>query len=241
MKIKPEDFVLEVGSGDNPHPRSNILLDKLLVDSSEREAERGLVVDKPLIIGDVEVLPFADGSFDYIIASHVLEHSRDPKAFLNELSRVGRRGYIETPLPLRERVFDWSFHRWYILCKEDKVVLVKKTSNSKRYYAGMAARWRKELYHLERRKLLDMKFEWEGKIEYQILESEPEEFLEELDRQLMNFFKYRKRDPFYWVQRFKSKLIKISGVAITSLKLKNLLFSVKRKVNHFIVWKTWFY
>lgn len=235
MNIQQQDFVLEVGSGDDPYPRSDILLDKALDDSSEREAGRDLVAYKPLVIGEVEALPFVDGSFDYIIASHVLEHSRDPARFLSELSRVGRRGYIETPLPLRERVFNWPFHRWYVFQKDKKVVLVKKTCESKKFFSGMAADLRKELYHLERRKLLDMKFEWEGDIQYQILESEPKEFLQELDRKLAVLLKERKRDPFYWVQWFKSKLLRISAVGNAALKVKNLLFLVKRKVRLILV------
>lgn len=38
LDIKPGELVLEVGSGDKPHPRSDVLLDKFPQDSSEREA-----------------------------------------------------------------------------------------------------------------------------------------------------------------------------------------------------------
>lgn len=38
MNIKLNDLVLEVGSGDKPYPRADVLLDKLPEDSSEREA-----------------------------------------------------------------------------------------------------------------------------------------------------------------------------------------------------------
>ena len=48
MNIKPGDLVLEGGSGDKPHPRSHVLLDKFPEDSSEREARRNLVIDRSL-------------------------------------------------------------------------------------------------------------------------------------------------------------------------------------------------
>jgi O-antigen biosynthesis protein len=41
---------------------------------------------------DVQALPFADGSFDMVLCSHVLEHVRDDRLALRELRRVLRRG-----------------------------------------------------------------------------------------------------------------------------------------------------
>ena len=66
MKIRPNDSVLEVGSGDKPDPRSNVLLDKLPEDSSERKAGRSLVVDRPMVISDVENLLSTDKSNENI-------------------------------------------------------------------------------------------------------------------------------------------------------------------------------
>ena len=42
--------------------------------------------------GDATGLPFADGSFDRIIASEVMEHIDDDEAALAELARVLRPG-----------------------------------------------------------------------------------------------------------------------------------------------------
>jgi hypothetical protein len=53
--------------------------------------------------------PFADGSFDFAVCSHLLEDVRDPLAVCRELNRVARAGYIETPSRLRE-IF--SKERW---------------------------------------------------------------------------------------------------------------------------------
>lgn len=38
MNIKPSDLVLEIGSGDKPYPRADVLLDRFLEDSNERGA-----------------------------------------------------------------------------------------------------------------------------------------------------------------------------------------------------------
>lgn len=227
MNIKPDDLVLEVGSGDKPYPRADILLDKLPEDSTEREAGRGLVIDRPLVIGDVEALPFADKSFDYIIASHVLEHAQDPAKFLSELSRVGKRGYIETPSPERERVFDWPFHRWWVYQEGEKLVLVKKTAKSQK---------KKIFYHFDGTNLLNLHFEWEGKVKYKVFTQEPEEFLAGLDKKLMQIQKSgvvnrqsgSGRKMYKW---FKDKLFKVKvefeNIHIKRWRKKNIdLFSL---------------
>lgn len=232
MKIKPDDLVLEIGSGDKPYPRTDVLLDRLPEDSSEREAGRRLVIDRPMVIADGQALPFANKSFDYIIASHVLEHAENPAKFLSELSRVGKRGYIETPLPERERVFDWLFHRWYVYQNDKALVLVKKTKKSKKFFAGMSKDKRKNLYFLEGKKLKNLYFEWKGKIKCKIFPSEPAGFLENLDKELVKFQKIGSLDELRRksTQDLKSKLLLIPGVAPASKWLKDNLFKIKFEV-----------
>ena len=72
-------LVLEVGAGGNPYPRSNVLLDGF-EDSIER-TEKDVVKDRPLVLGLCEFLPFKDKSFDFVIASHVLEHTDQPERY----------------------------------------------------------------------------------------------------------------------------------------------------------------
>lgn len=213
MNIKPSDLVLEVGSGDKPYPRADILLDKLLEDSSQRDGGKSLLIDRPLVIGDVEALPFADKTFDYIIASHVLEHVQNPAKFLDELSRVGKRGYIETPLPERERFFDWPIHRWYVCREGKKLILVKKTKKSKKL---------KELYHFEEKDLPNLSFEWQGRIDYQIIPLEPTSFLKNLDRKLVAL---GKSGPC--LKSVNPSIVKIQW-------LKNKLFPFKWKIKRMI-------
>jgi SAM-dependent methyltransferase len=49
--------------------------------------------------------PFADDAFDFVLASHVLEHLPDPIRALQEWRRVARR-YVFVVLPHRDRTFD---------------------------------------------------------------------------------------------------------------------------------------
>ncbi len=120
----PKDaLVLEVGSGGNPYYRANVLCDAYL-DTVERFSEK-LVTDRPIVLAEAEKLPFRDNSFDFVIASHVLEHSKDPKKFISEIQRVGRAGYIEVPDAFMERLTNYPFHMLEIT-DTDGVLLIRK-------------------------------------------------------------------------------------------------------------------
>ena len=61
-------------------------------------------------------LPFADKEFNFIIASHVLEHVEDIEYFIKELERVANSGYIEVPTRLEDNLVDVNekAHMWWI-------------------------------------------------------------------------------------------------------------------------------
>jgi SAM-dependent methyltransferase len=120
-------LVLEVGSGGNPYVRANVLLDAY-EDTRERHWAP-LVSDRPTVLGFVENLPFRDGAFDFVIASHVFEHSAHPEKFLNELQRVARAGYIEVPDAFMERINPYRDHRLEITVRDSCLIVRKKVSS----------------------------------------------------------------------------------------------------------------
>ena len=120
----PTGLVLEIGSGDNPHARSDILCDRFISDDTERGGS--IVIDRPLVVADAHHLPFKDGAFVYTICSHILEHMDEPEQFARELRRVSPAGYIQSPSEIAERLFHWSFHRWYVNLIGDRLVLHPK-------------------------------------------------------------------------------------------------------------------
>jgi SAM-dependent methyltransferase len=119
-------LVLEVGSGGSPYFRSNVLCDAYL-DTRERHFAP-LICDRPICLAYVEKLPFKNNSFDFVIASHVLEHSEAPEQFLSELQRVAKSGYIEVPDAFMERLTCYLDHRLEITDKEDVLLIRKKQS-----------------------------------------------------------------------------------------------------------------
>jgi hypothetical protein len=124
--IDRDALVLEVGAGGNPYPRSNVLLDAY-EDSQERHWEP-LRRDRPFVFGFIENLPFKDRSFDFLIASHVLEHSTSPEKSLVEFQRVAKAGYIEVPDALFERLFPYRDHRLEITVRDRRLMIRKKAA-----------------------------------------------------------------------------------------------------------------
>lgn len=123
--VKKDALVLEVGSGGSPYYRANVLLDAY-EDTRERHWAP-LITDRPCVLGYGESLPFKDQVFDFVIASHVLEHSSDPESFLNELQRVAKGGYIETPDAFMERINPYWDHRLEVSNIDEKLVIKKKS------------------------------------------------------------------------------------------------------------------
>jgi hypothetical protein len=107
-----DGLVLDVGGGQSPHPRADVVVDKYVVDDFERAGS--LNVSKPLVVADGHRLPFADGTFAYAIAMHVVEHATDPIQFTAELARVSAAGFVQVPTLESELTFGWPYHPWII-------------------------------------------------------------------------------------------------------------------------------
>lgn len=128
--LSSTDIVMDIGSGDRPHPRANILLERFVNDSSQR-AGAMVVEGWPLVVGDITALPFPDQAIDYIICSHVLEHmesSMHLKQALSELTRVGKRGYIEMPSFVFEKLLGAPYHHWYVRKDGQRIIFRRKTN-----------------------------------------------------------------------------------------------------------------
>ncbi len=173
MNIRPNDFILEIGSGHNPKTRSDVLCDKFIADNEQRGG--AIVTDRPIVEADGQFLPFADQAFDYVICSHVLEHVEDPTQLIAELERVACRGYIETPSEIGERIYGWHYHNWVVNLVDDCLLLKKNRGNSQfgqlfHRLAETDKHWKR--FHLTHHHLFLVQYEWEEKINYKILPDE---------------------------------------------------------------------
>lgn len=108
LELNPQWLVLDIGCRKGGWPEADVYLD--LADYSK------LYPGKDFVRGDACHMPFGDKSFDFIIASHILEHVPDPDLFLKELSRVAKAGYIEVPTPLADNIYSGNpkEHLWWV-------------------------------------------------------------------------------------------------------------------------------
>lgn len=128
VPVGPDALVLDVGSGDKPHWRADVLVD-LYPDASSPAQRPGAPrarVDRPLFVADASSLPFATGAFDHVICSHVLEHVADPARVIAELTRVARSGYLEVPQAASAKILDFPSHLWWCRLVDGVLVLRAK-------------------------------------------------------------------------------------------------------------------
>ena len=93
--------------------------------------------DKKFVQIKTKELPFKDNEFDFVYASHVIEHIDDVEFFIKELQRISKQGYIELPTLLEDNIVlsDNSIkdHKWifrfddvnHILLAEKKRQLIE--------------------------------------------------------------------------------------------------------------------
>lgn len=127
LDVGRDDLVLDVGSGDKPHWRADVLVDKFVEgDSASQRATGGAAaLVAPLFDADLVDLPFRDRAFDHAICSHVLEHVVDPAKSLAELMRVSKRGYVELPYAGFQKIHDFETHLWLCSMEPDGALVFR--------------------------------------------------------------------------------------------------------------------
>ncbi|MEO8381664.1 MAG: methyltransferase domain-containing protein [Acidobacteriota bacterium] len=121
---RPWERVLDVGCGNNPHPRADVVVDSDLSDEHRWGSLRG----RHLVLADIHHLPFREDAFAVVLCAHVLEHCSDPKAAAAELSRVGHRGIIEVPTPYLDLLLQpFDRHGWLFTSYEGRLLFTRNT------------------------------------------------------------------------------------------------------------------
>jgi ubiquinone/menaquinone biosynthesis C-methylase UbiE len=175
--------VLEVGGGHNPHPRSNMVVDKFTDTNYHRKSDIRVLKNQQFLQADGENLPFTDKEYDYVICNQVLEHVENPSRFLDEQSRVAGMGYIEVPSLIGEYLFPKESHRWVILEFNNRLVLMDKDKIFPKtrldlgflfltYLQKMSMGYK--ILSMTYPNLKTVRYEWKDKIEYDINPEDPE-------------------------------------------------------------------
>ena len=181
--------VLDIGAGHDPYSNTTHVLE-IDPDIGRERGYNKIVVPKKaeLTIGNAMALPFKASSFDYVYASHILEHVDSPETACREIMRVGSSGYIETPSPLLEQGLalkegssseDW-FHKWFVFSLGNKLVFEpKNTIEASRFCSCDDGQFMREFFlcvdlrdahHCLRRKATTTIFYWNSAFQIDVRE-----------------------------------------------------------------------
>jgi len=182
----PNWKVLDIGCGFTAHEKANVVCD--VQDLSN------FYKDKKFIKLNDKKLPFSDKEFDFVIASHVIEHVEDVRFFIKELERVSFKGYIELPTPLEDNlVFEnKNDHIWHLEFNdiENKLLIKKKIQYIEPLITVSTA---KKLAKFFKQSLI-LELFWDNSIEFELIEN--------------NNFKFEKISRLTLMRKFFSKIIR---------------------------------
>ena len=168
LNQNPNWKILDIGCGYTAHKNANVICD--VQDLSN------FYNDKNFIKLDGNILPFDDNEFNFIIASHVIEHVKDVNTFIKELSRVSSKGYIELPTILEDNlVFEnKKDHIWHMEFDdiENKLNISKKTQYLEPLITVSTSKKFSKIF----RQSLVLELYWEDKIEFNLIQKNINDF-----------------------------------------------------------------
>jgi len=182
--------VLDIGCGYTANKNATVIAD--VQDLSN------FYLNKTFVKITDKKLPFKDGEFDFVIASHVIEHVEDFSFFIKELERVAKKGYIELPTRLGDNlVFEnKSDHIWWFIFDDQKKKLVGSKKNQL-VEPFMSVATSKIIDNYFRESMV-LELYWEEKIDYVIDDS-----IRNLNMEKLSFFKIMKK---YFSKKIRSFL-----------------------------------
>ncbi len=180
IQKNPNWKVLDIGCGYTANQNATIIADAQ--DLSNFYTEKNFVQVKE------KVLPFKNKEFDFVIASHVIEHVEDFEFFIKELERISSKGYIELPSRLGDNlVFEnKKDHIWWFLFDDFKHELIASKKNQL-IDPFITVSMMKKIDQMFRESLI-IELYWEDKINYRI-----DEALKMNNLEKITFFKIFKK------------------------------------------------
>jgi ubiquinone/menaquinone biosynthesis C-methylase UbiE len=160
--------VLDIGCGYTAHKNASVICD--VQDLSN------FYKDRKFIKLNDKILPFKDKEFNFVIASHVIEHVEDPFFFIKELERISVKGYIELPTILEDNlVFEnKKDHLWHMEFDDIQYQLLisKKIQFLEPLVTVSTIKKISEYF----RQSLILELYWESSIEFKLIEKKLESF-----------------------------------------------------------------
>lgn len=167
-------LVLDVGSGNSPHPRSDVICDKFVGPTGHRRGD--IRIDRRLVVADLKALPFRAKTFTFSMCRMVMEHIEPAEipACMEELSRVSKAGYIETPSAICEMLMPDPCHTTFVELLDGVMIFTPKASSAVcPPIAKELLVWRKtnpawQEFLLASPDLLTVQHRWSGSLRYKV-------------------------------------------------------------------------
>lgn len=168
LEDNPNWKVLDIGCGFGAHKKATVICD--IQDLSN------FYHDKNFVKLDGNILPFKDNEFDFVIASHVIEHVKDVNTFIKELSRVSSKGYIELPTILDDNlVFEnKKDHIWHM--EFDDIENKLNISEKIQYLEPVITVSTSKKFSKIFRQSLVLELYWEENIEFNLIQKNKNDF-----------------------------------------------------------------
>ena len=168
LSINPSWNILDIGCGYGASKYASVICD--VQDLSKHYP------NKKFVRLFEKKLPFQDKEFDFVIASHVMEHVDNVEYFIKELERVSKKGYIELPTKLEDNlVFEnKKDHLWHM--DFDDVDMKLLISKKIQYFEPVLSVSSIKKLNKIFRKSFVLELLWENNIDYIFKDHVDEEF-----------------------------------------------------------------
>ena len=185
--------VLDVGCGYTAHERADVVADTQNFENYYKNKKKFKLIKE-------KKLPFKDKEFDFVIASHVIEHVEDFSFFINELERISSQGYIELPTRLGDNLIfeNTTDHIWWFVFDDikKKLIACKKNQNLEPFLSVATG---KKISNLFRESFVIELF-WKEKINFEISSD-----FNNLDHKKISFFEIAKKYISKRIRKFFSR------------------------------------
>ena len=163
LKNNPNYKILDIGCGYTANKYATTI--------SDVQDFSNFYKDKNFVKIEGKKLPFNDKEFDFVIASHVIEHVEDFEFFIQELERISVKGYIELPTRLGDNlVFEnVTDHIWWFTFDDIENVLL--ASRRKQCISPFLSVSSSKKFDSMFRESMVLEILWEKKIDYRIDET----------------------------------------------------------------------
>jgi len=169
LSKKSDWKILDIGCGLNPNRYANVICDIQDLSKFYKGKKFVKIIEKKL--------PFKDKEFDFVIASHVMEHVEHVEFFIKELERISSKGYIELPTKLEDNlVFEnKKEHLWHMDFEDvDCKLLISKKIQ---FFEPILTVGTIKKFNKIFRKSLILELYWEDKIEYSLDEIDKKQII----------------------------------------------------------------